>query len=603
MSDADLFTDQPAPAGGDLFTDEPAPKSFLQKTASNVIPDIKSVGAGLKDIAQGPALDIASGDIASALPKLAKTGEEFMKNPVENLEAAARPVTHPVDYFQEHPVQQTLNVLGAAEGLKGMMSPKMEVAGAVKEGLPVIEPGAKTGAPHALFAYNDEFGPGGQPRSVYNVFGDPEHPAIKQIGHGSSVSKDMLDKAGIPITGREPKSVGKYEPLEPTPARRSTDAEKAAGIIPIERAMGETVNRGPSSAAGKSAGFTPNLAPEASPAPAAPGGPPTSTLDTLAGKGLDKANEVKNYISKGYEGYAKKPGTAAEVADYVQEKSQMMAAQQMGATPLQARQIGHEGVRALGQYALDNDIVGPTTGLKGMRAKTNALNEAAGKTIGDIRTQADSLRVPTENTTDVLQQIRQKFDPVFSRGSRSGEAGAYAKALEELEDAKPTFQGMADLSTKLNKAANEANRLNQPHGAYTDMANEISHINNERIKTLVGPEKAVQYEKALRDFGATKKIGEFLKRKEAGEVKRMGPGSLVSNLTQKAMDEFGYRAGAKVANKLSTAIKSSPGITKSIPSMFKEFINQVEDVSHEVSGMSKGGIVPDDVKRYVSSQC
>jgi hypothetical protein len=93
-----------------------------------------------------------------------------------------------------------------------------------------------------------------------------------------------------------------------------------------------------------------------------------------------------------------------------------------------------------------------------------------------------------------------------------------------------------------------------------------------------------------------------LKRKEAGEVKRMGPGSLTSNLTQKAMDEFGYRAGAKVANKVAGAIKKNPAIVKSVPSMFKEFINQVDDVHNEVTGMAKGGVVPHDVKQWVNAR-
>jgi len=79
--------------------------------------------------------------------------------------------------------------------------------------LPVIQPGAKTGDPHALFAYNDKFGPGGTERSVYNVFGDPNHPAIQGRGWGSSVSAEDAQAAGIPITGRQPNSI-KYQPIQ-----------------------------------------------------------------------------------------------------------------------------------------------------------------------------------------------------------------------------------------------------------------------------------------------------------------------------------------------------------------------------------------------------
>jgi hypothetical protein len=89
--------------------------------------------------------------------------------------------------------------------------------------LPVMPPGTKTGDPHALFAYNDKFGPGGSERSIYNVFGDPANPATQKVGWGSSVTPDALEQAGIKVTGREARSVGKWEPVGnipgvPTPA-------------------------------------------------------------------------------------------------------------------------------------------------------------------------------------------------------------------------------------------------------------------------------------------------------------------------------------------------------------------------------------------------
>jgi hypothetical protein len=88
-------------------------------------------------------------------------------------------------------------------------------SGLSKQSLPIVEPGSKTGTPHALFAYSDDFGPGGTPRDIYNVFGDPTNPAIKERGWGSSVSKADLDAAGIPVTGREPRSEGFLRSNEP----------------------------------------------------------------------------------------------------------------------------------------------------------------------------------------------------------------------------------------------------------------------------------------------------------------------------------------------------------------------------------------------------
>lgn len=76
--------------------------------------------------------------------------------------------------------------------------------GTASEALPVVARGAKTGDPHALYAYSDNFGPEMAKRDLYNIFGDPTHPAVQQAGWGSSVTGDVLKKFGIPIVGKEP---------------------------------------------------------------------------------------------------------------------------------------------------------------------------------------------------------------------------------------------------------------------------------------------------------------------------------------------------------------------------------------------------------------
>ncbi len=76
-------------------------------------------------------------------------------------------------------------------------------AGRDVESLPLMESGAKQGDPHALYAYKDNFGPNMTERKIFNVFGDPAHPAIKKVGWGSSVPEEVLQQAGIPIVGKQ----------------------------------------------------------------------------------------------------------------------------------------------------------------------------------------------------------------------------------------------------------------------------------------------------------------------------------------------------------------------------------------------------------------
>lgn len=354
--------------------------------------------------------------------------------------------------------------------------------------------------------------------------------------------------------------------------------------------------------------------PEGAPAtPPPPSPPPTGTPPPAASavpfqdeaqQALQKAKELKQYIGNAYTDFAKKPGNVESIADYIQEKSQMMANQQLGATPLQARQVGHEAMRAIGQYALDNDIVSPAKGLRGMRARNAELLNKAGKGLDALRNKADALRNPLETPVDVLQGAHAKLDPKYARGAYSGQAGQYAKAIEDLEDAKPTFSGMSEAATKLNKAANEAARLKQPHGPFTDVANTISEINNARIKQLLGPEEGAQYEHLLKEYGVNKKIQQMLERKSAGEVKRLGPGSFSSNMIQKGLDEVGYKVGASAANKLSTAVIKNPGIAKDLPSLFKEFIHHVDlpevDGTTPGAGLAHGGIVEDEMHELLN---
>lgn len=355
---------------------------------------------------------------------------------------------------------------------------------------------------------------------------------------------------------------------------------------------------------------------EGTPPPAAAAEPFAQTAERTAQDALGKAQEVKNYISRGYEGFAKKPGGVAQVADYVQGKSQMAANQQMGFTPGQLRKLGetpaaaHEAARAIGQYGIDSGIVDVTNGVPGMIQKNASLLKETGGALKQFREAADKANVyqPDELLSAVRQRLDQKYlrgvtaENPTPRGVHGSESAGYKKALQDLEDAPATHVGAAEVATKLNKDATAANQINQPHNAFTDVANAISDINNERINQILGPEKAAKYEQALREFGVNKKISAALKFKSAGEVKRLGPGSMTSNLVQKALDEVGYKVGAKAANRLSTSILKNPGVAKNLPSLFKEFINHVEDTMQDVTGMSEGGVVTPEMAAFAQAR-
>jgi hypothetical protein len=491
---------------------------------------------GLADATKTAAFDMPkeATETMAQLAGSAVTGEPVGETPMAQRAADfsnSEMVQKPLDYAYKNPLD-TLGLLAAP-------------LGAFRAGAPAVAPSALGKVPPAL-----EIIPSG-PRTM---------PAAAPL------------ESALPKVEPEPLPIRQQNPIRP---EILGEAPKAQGpkIEPEEPPKQQTPPKTP---------------------PPEPETPPSSESDS----GVDPIEQAKEYIGNKYRDFAKQPGMTEKIADYIQEKSQMAAVKQLGGGPGKARQLGstpqemNTALRAIGQYAIDHDLVGPTISENQMLARHKQLLDAAGQKLGQLRAEAEAKRGPMDDI-DVLQQIRAKFDKKYERGSASGGKSAYQQALQDVEDSDATFDGLAKTATKLNHEANKANQIKQPHTPYTEVANEISRINNERIRSALGPEKAAQYDQALNHFGVNKKIGEFLKYKVGGGLKRMGPGSLTRNLAQDAMDEFGYRAGAKVANKVSSSILKNPDVARSLPSLFKEFINQIEDIGddNQGQGMYEGGVV------------
>lgn len=113
-----------------------------EKAMSNIIPDIKQLLTNLGGTVKEGALDMpmralqsgvqVAGGVPYAQTPSGQKDTEFVKNTPEMAAQMARPVTHPIDYFQEHPVQQALNLLPFARlGVRGV--------GAALDAVPLTE--------------------------------------------------------------------------------------------------------------------------------------------------------------------------------------------------------------------------------------------------------------------------------------------------------------------------------------------------------------------------------------------------------------------------------------------------------------------------------
>lgn len=311
--------------------------------------------------------------------------------------------------------------------------------------------------------------------------------------------------------------------------------------------------------------------------------------DTVANLGKQIPNSVKepmgqvgDFLSQKYGQLAQKPGWADTVAQYLKQHAQNMSLKNMGASPLQVKQMGAPAARDIGQLAMEKGITSPFVGSIGMEQKIGQMLDSAGQTIGGIRKIA-AQRGAVYDLNDVMNKVKAALDSKYTQGVESGQKGSYMKALAELKRADPTAEGLSQLSTKLNAAATNANKLQQASGAISDVANEVSKFNNTSIKKFLSPKETEAYESALDDFGAAKKMKQFVARKEAREAGgRMGPGGGVRQITQNFLDSVGYRYQAKIADKLADIIKKNPNVASSPKTLFREYINQAEEALNDL---------------------
>ena len=380
----------------------------------------------------------------------------------------------------------------------------------------------------------------------------------------------------------------------------------ASEVLPLAGGAAKALGLGAEAAEGAEAGAA---------AGRAAGAAGTAGEEAAAGSGAAGAagegaattplGQVADHLNGLYGKVAKQPGWSDTMANYLDRWADNMSVKNIGGSVRQVRQMGPDVARQLGRFSSEEGLNEPMVGEIGMEKKIQQGLQDSGTKLGDFRKQADALRDPAKNPIDVLQQVRAQLDPKYlsGRGVNAGDAGSYQKALQEVEDAEASHQGLADVATKLNKYASEE-KLRQSPGPFTDVANIVSEANNNHIRDVLGPEQAAAYDQELARYGAFKKIDAMNQFKQARETAgRLGPGGGIRHMAQKFLDEYGYRAGAQVARKVANVLRTNPSAGASLPGVFKAFVNEVEDLlpDHEPEGMAHGGVV-DELHGYLTDK-
>lgn len=291
-------------------------------------------------------------------------------------------------------------------------------------------------------------------------------------------------------------------------------------------------------------------------------GVPQSVKDHLA--------QAQDFVGQKYGQMAQKPGFKDIIGDAMIRRAQGMRYRELGGTPAQARilarDLGEDGLRELVDVAKHKGITRSPVGFV-RRQATKELMESAGKGIGSIREMA-AKRGAVHDADSLIEKIKSKLDSEYlGEGTASLEKGSYLKALEDVRTHAKTPDALAKKITDMNRRA-VANKMTQPKGAITDVVNEASRLNNELVKKHLSPKEVEFYEDSLRDFAASKLFGKLqgyeLGREMGG---RSGPGGILRNIKQSAMDMGGSKVMENFYDKFGPRLKSTPGLTKNLSSL------------------------------------
>lgn len=261
---------------------------------------------------------------------------------------------------------------------------------------------------------------------------------------------------------------------------------------------------------------------------------------------------------------------------------------------------GTDKASALIDYAREKGYLDPTLSDVARKEKIISAQKSSGAQMDAVRSIAESRGTPPLDAikSTVLQELTNKYGAGVEKATSQ-----IKRVMEDIDKARPTFTGMSELATKLNKSATAVKDLGQHPGPTTDAANIISRINNEAIRSVLNPQEAQVYTDSLRDYGANKKLEQAVAgadiRKMTARTNQRG---ILGRLFQEALDRGGYRIGGNVASKVADTILKNPGKIKTLPEFFEELAHQSNDVLDDlIDGprMYEGGIVPDDIAEYV----
>jgi hypothetical protein len=645
-NDAPPTAEELAPASsGGWDSTPPTPEElkdsegFLEKTASNIIPDLGNVVKGAAGTIKEGAYDMpkraletgvemASGTPYSETPSGQKD-TQFVEGAPKMAEEMARPVTHPIQYTEEHPVQQAMNaamLFGLGKGAMGgeEVPPGSPPAAppevpAISEKPPTPEtppaaPAISAAKPPASSIPSErkvfhgtntsglnEYKPGNRGDDSNAIWFTDNKKYASEYGKNINEERIITNKPFDTVNDVTAKDLftkwaeergGAYSPGVwskhgegfandgyPFWENNTWLAKKArdSGYDSIITSEGK----------GKSGigVFDPKQIKKSTPTSAIPEGI-SDLVKKYSGKAAEAVpDNVKDYVKKASDA----PLNRGTLSQYADKSARGMTMKVLGASPGQLRKIGEANANKLADFAMDKDIVNLKTGDIGVKEKIEKMNSESGQIVGDMRDLAGQ-RGGNHVVESLIDQIHSKLGDKYDSGMDSGGQSSYVKALQSVAKTPGTPKAIAQMVTDLFHKAKEENmaagihKLGAPKGPYADVARELRAANESVMSEKLTPKELNIYHNALEDYGASTQLNQFRQMKWSKDMGgRLPPGmGLARGALQKGLDTVGYRGLAQIQKNVAKWLSENPTATTTPKELFRHYVDESADAMDEI---------------------
>src|ERR1019366_1377026 len=227
---------------------------------------------------------------------------------------------------------------------------------------------------------------------------------------------------------------------------------------------------------------------------------------------------------------------ASDVADTAAQYAGRFGESQMGklhgTSALQFKQLGQEGFGGAMRASYEAGDANLGLGSIGREAAINQRVADLGKGIGDIRNQAEAAG-PAMSPGEMADAIQQNSGADFAPGGKNfGEQGAFNKNVENIRQMPEG--GITNFAKRATDIKSDAagRKLIMPVTAETDVANQMSHVNDAEIAKRLPPEITEDYQNLKDQFGYAKQVQPMELRGQAKEALGASPNTLYGQAKQ-----------------------------------------------------------------------